>query len=52
LQRTLSSFGPPDILFPVPVALVASGSLEKPNLLAGAGIRIMEGLEWAEKIFA
>ncbi|MCX6923166.1 MAG: flavin reductase family protein [Verrucomicrobia bacterium] len=33
--------GPSDILFPVPVALVASGSPEKPNLLAVAWIGMM-----------
>jgi flavin reductase (DIM6/NTAB) family NADH-FMN oxidoreductase RutF len=33
--------GPADILFPVPAALVASGSLEKPNLLTVAWIGMM-----------
>jgi len=33
--------GPSDILFPVPAALVASGTPEKPNLLAVAWIGMM-----------
>ena len=33
--------GPTDILFPVPAALVACGSLEKPNLLTIAWIGMM-----------
>ncbi len=33
--------GPSDILFPVPAALVASGSMKKPNLLAVAWVGMM-----------
>lgn len=33
--------GPSDILFPVPAALVASGSIEKPNVLTVAWIGMM-----------
>jgi len=33
--------GPSDILFPVPAALVASGSLRKPNILTVAWIGMM-----------
>ena len=36
-----TKLGPSDILFPVPAALVASGSLEKPNLLTVAWIGMM-----------